>query len=79
LIIVWYSLYMKILNRAKLTFPKFTVLKSNLALDVSFSRATYNIENVIVNNKLIAFKVGQSYFRNVDVEKLNLDIEEVKE
>jgi len=70
---------MKILNRAKLTFPKFTVLKSNLALNVSFSGATYDIENVIVNNKRIAFKVGQSYFRNVDVEKLNLDIEEVKE
>jgi hypothetical protein len=70
---------MKILNRAKLTFPKFTVLKSNLALDVSFSAATYEVKNLEIENKLITFNVGNSYFRNVDAAKLGIDIQEKKD
>jgi hypothetical protein len=70
---------MRILNRAKLTFPKGVVLKSNLNLSYSFSPITYDVTDLFILNKKVSFCLGLKYFRDIDIVKLNIDIEEVKD
>jgi len=70
---------MRILNRAKLTFPKGVVLKSNLNLSYSFSPIAYDVTDIFIHDKKINFCLGLKYFRGVDIAKLNIDIEEVEE
>lgn len=70
--------------RAKLRFPKVTLLKSNLNLDNTFSGgAEYDVNDVEILNGKLSFGIGsrniRTYFSNVDIVKNNIDIIEVND
>lgn len=69
--------------RAKLKFPKITVLKSNLNLDNTFSGVEYDVTDVEILNGKLSFSIGsrniRTYFRNVDIAKLGIDLTKINE
>lgn len=70
-------------SRAKLKFPKITVLKSNLNLDNTFSGVEYDVTDVEILNGKLSFSIGsrniRTYFRNVDIAKLGIDLTKINE